>query len=796
MFKFNLISALKNIKSHGGFIALNIIGLTLGLSSCLLIILYVNFELGFDKFHKNNSNIFRVVMRQPGNQVKGSSSEWWVVSPYILKPTWENEIPEIELACRTRSRNWSFKNNDQYINEDILVVDPEFFDVFTFPLKSGNEKEVFADPYSIVISQKMALKYFGEEDPKGKTILMNDGKALKVTGVLEEMSENTHLKFDFLVSFMTLESMNGGSLLSDNWLNNSYSTYILLKKNTNLKELDTKLRKYDVAGFNEKQWSFHLQPLADIHFNRDIRGTGNKETLFILISVGFFILFITGFNYMNLYIAHYRSNIKNIAIRKFAGASRTQLIFEFLSETSLLVFISFLLTIALSWFLVPLFNDLIGEQLRFATLLNIKVMISIICIVLIMVFIAGMYPAFYLSRLQIIEGIKGGMEKFSKSAMFFRKGIMVIQFSVSILLVVGTITIYKQLKYVDHKSMGFNKENILYMRLNGIRYQDEDGSWKSRIETLKQELLKNSDIIKISGSSGVPSQIGWSNIPVWEGQADGDNPYFYRLSIDENFLDLYGIEIIQGRGFYADMTGDKDNAYILNEAAVRSLDFKDPVGSGFGFNKKLGNVVGVAKDFHFESLHKPITPLGIGFSTNDNINYLSLLISNRDIPATISYIENTWGKLTNNIALNYSFIDSHLDQLYRKDNQLAESLNYFSFIALFISCLGIFGLMSISIKERTKELGIRKVVGAPIFNLGIILLRDNFIIIGIASVVGGVLGRYIAMQWLNNFAYRISFGIDIIIISFLIAILMAVFPVSFKLRKAITNNPVQALRTD
>jgi len=796
MVTYHFKTAVNGIKRNISFSALNIIGLMLGFSSCLLITMYVNFELGFDKFHENERNIYRVVMQQPGNLVKGSSSEWWVVSPYILKPTWETELPEIQLACRTSEMFWSFKNNDQYLNEEILVIDPEFFDLFTFPLKAGNKKDALYDPYSIVISQKMALKYFGEEDPVGKSLFMNDGTVLNVTGILEKVPENSHLKFDFLVSFKTIESMNGNSLIDQNWMHNSYRTYLILKENTNLSEFDTKLTKYDVDGFNGKKWSFHVQPLADIHFNKQIRGTGDKETLYILITVGFLILCLTGFNYMNLYIAHYMSHIKNIAVRRFSGADRKQLMLQFMGESFLLVLISYLLSIVIVFLILPVFNQLTGEQIDFRSLWHFKVLASSIGIVFLMALISGMYPAYYLSGLQIIDGIKGGMEKFSKGAVTLRKGIMIIQFSISVLLLVGTITIYKQMKYVSEKSLGYKKENIISLSLEGMWYKDTDGIWKNRIETLKQELLKNSNITKIAASSGIPSKIGWSNIPVWEGQSEGDNPFFYRLSIDEDFLTLYGIEVVQGRGFSNEMSADRGNSYMLNEAAAKSLGFTNPVGSRFGFDKKLGTVVGVVKDFHFESLHKPITPLGLDFSGSDNCQFLSLALNSNNIPETMRFIEKTWSKLANNAALKYTFTDEQLEQLYIKDNQLAERLNYFSFIALFISCLGIFGLMSISIRERTKELGIRKVVGAPFKYLAWLMLKDNFAIIGIASVLGGLLGMYAANQWLRNFEYRISFGIDIIILSSLIALLMAVIPVGYRLWKAIINNPVESIRND
>lgn len=277
----------------------------------MLIILYIHSEYTFDKFHSKGSNIYRVVMHQPGNQVTGSSTDWWVVSPAILKPTWERELPEVDLVTRTTTRHWTFKHRDQYLDETILIVDPEFLEIFTFPLKAGNQANALKDPYSIIITQKMANKYFGNIDPMGETLVKNDGKQFTVTGILEKIPHNSHLQFDFLVSFHTLEIIMNKSLLNDNWLNNPYHTYMTLLENTDLEQFDTKLRKYDIVGFNNNIWSFHLQPLFDIHFNRQISGTGDKGIIFIFITTGIFILFIACFNYMNLYIVYYRTRIKD-----------------------------------------------------------------------------------------------------------------------------------------------------------------------------------------------------------------------------------------------------------------------------------------------------------------------------------------------------------------------------------------------------------------------------------------------------------------------------------------------------
>lgn len=790
-----LKTAAKGILRHKGFTMLNVTGLTLAITSCILIALYVDFELSFDKFHNNRNNIYRVVMQQPGNLVVGSSSDWWIVSPYILKPTWENEIPQIHRICRTTERNFSFLNNNQSIDEPVLVVDPEFFDIFTFPLIQGNSKKVFNDPYAVVITQKLANKYFGNNDPLGKTFTKNDGKLFHVTGVLADIPENSHLRFDMLIAFNTIEAINGKSLLSDNWLNNGYRTYLTLQNNTSPQDLDAILHKYDVEGFNKQKWSFHLQPLADIHFNKLIKGTGDKNTLFIFVSAGAFILFIAAFNAMNLYIAHYRSRSKNISIRRITGATRLQLLLQFQTESLMLVLISFSIALLLACLMLPVFNNFIGIHLSYKALFKYQALTAGVGIIILTTVIAGLYPALYLSGLQITNGIKGGIEHFSKQATFLRKAVTSIQFAIAIVLIVGTITIYRQLHYIAHKNLGYEKELILYLSLDGIWYKDTDGTWRNRTETLRNELLQNTSIIAAAGSSGIPSQIGWSNIPTWEGQTETDKPFFYRLDVDENFLKLYNINIINGKPFEAGMPYN-NNVFILNEAAVKVLQVKDPVGTPFGFENKLGTVVGVAKDFHFESLYTTVTPLAIGLTNSDHFNYLSVKIKATDIPQTIRNIEKTWARLTNNTALKYGFLDDQLAQLYLKDQHLAESMNYFSFMALLITSLGVFGLMAFSVREKTKELGIRKILGAPTLNLLQILSKDILRVIGAAVIIGSLIGWHIAQTWLNNFAYRINVNISTIIFAAITTLLLATLPISFMLLKATRTNPIHTLKTE
>ncbi|HDS07465.1 MAG TPA: FtsX-like permease family protein, partial [Bacteroides sp.] len=540
-------------------------------------------------------------------------------------------------------------------------------EIFSFPLVAGEKGSALGSPYSIVLSKKAGQRYFGEEDPLGQVMILNDGRQLTVTGILEEIPGNSHLQFDILTSFSTLESILDRSLLSENWLNNSYRTYLTLHENSDPELLDAKLRKYDLEGFNGNTWSFHMQPLFDLHFNRDTWGTGDKGTLFLFLTAGVFILFIVCFNYLNLYIAHYRTRIRDVSIRKLLGEQRPVLIRQFFSESLAIVLISYLAALLVVWLVLPMFNS-----------------------------------------------------------------------------------------------------------------------------TLERKL----DFHSVALSTGIPSMIGWSNIPVWEGKHVEDNPFFYRMIVDHDFMNLYGIQLEKGRYYQPDMKSDNGNAYIINRAAADRMGMESPIGAGFGFDGNLGTVVGLTEDFYFESLHNPITPLGIGVADEYYWQYVSLKVNSNNLSKTLGYIENVWKKYVPGIPMDYSLLEDHLDSLYREDRQLSRSMNYLSLAALFVSCLGIFGLMSLSLREKSKEISIRKVMGASGAALLSFLLRDSVRIILVSTVFGGVFGWYLSMEWLENFAFRCRFGFGAIALSALLAFFMYFFMISFRLIGAISNNPGDSLRLD
>jgi putative ABC transport system permease protein len=791
----DLLASIRFIRRHKAFAILNISGLTIGLFSCLLIILYIHSELNFDRFHENGRNIYRVVMHQPGNQVVGSSSDWWVVSPAILKPTWERELPEVGLVSRTIEKVWNFRLGDQYLSEEVLVVDPEFLEIFTFPLMSGDRTSVLAAPHSVVLSKRMAQRYFGKEDPLGRQMEMNDGTRLTVTGILRDIPGNSHLRFNILTSFPTLESVLHRSLLSENWLDNSYRTYLTLHENCFPELLDAKLRRYDIEGFNGQTWSFHLQPLYDIHFNRDIWGTGDKGTLFIFLSAGLFILFIACFNYLNLYIAHYRTRIRDVSIRKMLGANRPLLVQKFFSESLAIVLISYVVALGVVWLVLPTFNTTLEQKLDFHSVWNWQVLLVSTGLVILMAFISGVYPAVYLSRYRVAETIRGTILHLTRGGQQFRRVIVIVQFTISIALIIGSATILRQLSYAKDKDLGFLKENILYLDLINLFYA-EDFNLMSKMDLFKQELLNHPDIQAVALSTGIPSMVGWSNIPLWEGKHEEDNPFFYRMIVDFDFMDLYGIRLDKGRYFQADMRSDNGKSYIINRAAAARMDLESPIGAGFGFDGTLGTIVGLTEDFHFESLHKAIVPIGIGVTENYFWQFVSLKVNGAHMPRILDHVEEVWKKYVPDIPMNYAMLDSHLDSLYRADRQLSKSMNYLSMMALFISCLGIFGLMSLSLREKAKEISIRKVMGASGIALLNYLLRDSVRIILASGVLGGIFGWYLSRTWLDNFAFRCRFGWGVIVLSVLLALLIYLIMIGYRLFRAVSTNPVEFLRTD
>jgi ABC-type antimicrobial peptide transport system permease subunit len=453
-----------------------------------------------------------------------------------------------------------------------------------------------------------------------------------------------------------------------------------------------------------------------------------------------------------------------------------------LGESLLFTAIALVFSFIAILFILPGFNSIIGKELRFETFWNLKLLLSIAGITFLVGIISGSYPALFISSFQPVKIIKGNLKNSSRGALFFRNSLVVVQFAISIIMIICTITLYSQLNFIRDKKLGYEKEHIVSLPLRG-----------TNIETLRNELLQNPGILKVSGSSGLPTNVGWSNIPAWQGKSPDENPFFYRLNVDYDFLDIYGLEIIEGRKF-SESFNDKGKAYILNETAVKSLGFNDPVGQPFGFWKITGTVIGVVKDFHFESLHKPITPLGIGVYDRENFSYASVKIRSDSIRSALKHIEDTWEKLSPRYPFQYSFIDERLDIMYKSEQKMAESFNYFALIAIFIACLGLFGLASFIAEQKTREIGIRKVLGATASKIIVLLTKEFVFLVVLANVIAWPLAWYGMTKWLESFAYRINLQITFFIAAAVMAFVIATASVSSQFLKATKANPADCLR--
>jgi len=782
MFSNYLKIAFRLIKRKKLFSLVNLLGLTIGLTSSFLILLYVDFELNYDKFHENADNIYRVYMHQPGNLVRGSSTDLWVTTPPILKPTWEKELPEIEKIANINNFNVVFKKDELLLDETVLFADPEFLEIFTFPLVYGDPQTALNEPFSLLITERTAAKYFGKENPVGKIIPTSDEHRYKVTGVLQNIPKNSHLQFDYLGSFNTLYTISERDWKTTEWLNNGLDTYLTLGPNVDIQQFDQKLRKYDVEGFSGQIWSFHVQPLKNIHFNRATRGQGDIRYIYIFSAIGFFILLIACFNFINLSTARSATRIKEVGVRKVVGAYRFQLARQLLGESFLFTLIALILSLISVIVILPAFNTLIGKELSIHTLLNLKLLLGILGITLFVGLISGSYPALFISSFQPVRILKGHLKISSKGSLFFRNALVVVQFALSIIMIVSTITLYQQLHYIHTKELGYEKNLILTFHASGINR-----------DALKRDLLEKPEIQKVSFSSGLPTFIGWSNIPAWEGKDPNDNPFFYRLSVDYDFFDIYELEMVKGRKFSQEL-GDNSNAYILNEAAVKSIGFEDPIGQPFGFWKTSGKVVGVVKDFHFESLHKPITPLGIGILDSRYLGNVSVKISAQNISSTINHIKKAWERLRPQYPFEFSFIDQRIDEMYRTEQKMAASFNYFALIAIFIACLGLFGLASFITEQKTKEIGIRKILGATAPRIISLLTKEFILLLALANLIAWPLAWWGMNQWLKSFAYRIDLSLVSFITAALIAFLIAMLSVSSQFTRATRVNPVDSLR--
>ncbi|MBV9962629.1 MAG: ABC transporter permease [Parafilimonas sp.] len=797
--------ALRNLWKNKAFSAINIVGLATGLAVCLLIVLYVVDELSYDKWNKNADRIYRL----DADIYFNNTSAIFAVAPDPLAPTLKRDFPDIEEAVRINNQSDILvkKDNQNVQDHRAAFADSTFFKVFTVPMIHGNPETALKEPNSIVIDETTAKKYFNSTDVLGKTLVVDNTNYCKITGVIKDIPKQSHFHFHFIRPKI--------GNVNDSWLSNNTFNYVMVRPGVTQeklqKDVDATVNNYlgkeleaqlhaSLKDLTQKggHFIYNAMPLTDIHLNSnksyEIEANRDITYVYIFSVIAVFILLIACVNFMNLSTARSANRAKEVGIRKVAGSLRTHLITQFLTESVLLSFFSLILAIGIAALLLPLFNQLAQKEMSVATLFSTWFFPVMIGLVLVVGCVAGSYPAFYLSAFKPIDVLKGKIAKGFKSS-WLRSGLVVFQFTISIILIIGTIVIYNQLDYIRSKKIGYDRDQVFV--LHNAWYLDK------QIHTFRNELLNIPGISNATISGDLPTSPDFDN-EGWFRDATMDPAKAVVLTnfyVDENYVPTLGMQMAQGRNFSKDFPTDSVGV-IINEAAVKVLGLKDPLKEVLyrpNFNGSINgsiayHIVGVVKDFNFSSMHKNVGPLII--QEGENWGAIAVRINAKNIPSVINSIQAKWNGITSGQPFNYTFMDADFNNIYTSEQQTGKLFITFAVFAIFIGCLGLFGLVTYAAEQRTKEIGVRKVLGASVSGIVTMLSKDFAKLVLIASVIAFPLAWWMMHQWLQGFAYRVSISYWIFIVAGIVAIVIALLTVSLQAMKAALANPVKSLRTE
>ena len=780
MFKSYLKMTVRIFRRHKVYSFINIAGLSLGMTVCVLILLWVRSELSFDRFHKNADRIFRVVRVWPTENAYGPEG------PGPLGPALKADYPEIiNMARLFPPPERPLRYEDKVFHVKALGVDPSFLDIFSFPIVRGNNKTSFEDPNFILLTEETAKKYFGDEDPIGKVVRYewwSRWLEFHVTGIIGDVPSNSHLQFDALIPF---DFVTASGMTIDTWGAIAYHAYVQLEGNTDYQVLNTKIKGVMKKYAPDSTAEIHLEPLTRIHLY-DYFGGGPITYIYIFSIIGVLILIIACINFMNLSTARSITRAKEVGIRKVIGSSRRQLIQQFFGESIVLSILALGMALVLAKLLLPSVNRVIG------TSINAEFSPSIIPILigsaLLTGFVAGSYPAFLLSGFQPVSAIKGTDQLTSRRSSL-RRILVIAQFVISIVLIICITFIYKQLDFIRNRELGFQKTHILTLTMGG--------SFWDKYETIKNELLSNPRIQSMTQTNfSFPSGYGTDHV-WWEGKEDNENVFMSIHSVDFDFQKTFDIEMVEGRFFSRDFPTDVGESFILNEKAVEFMGLESPVGKAFScqipFVEGKGKIIGVVKDFHFQSLHREIQPLIIMFHPYW-LSHCHFKISSEDIPATLAFIDLKLKEFIPEFPFELRFLEEDIDRLYGTEQRIGILIRYGTILAVFVACLGLFGLATFSAEQRTKEIGIRKVLGASVSGLVFLFSKEFAKWVLLANAIAWPVSYFVMRKWMQSFAYRIALGWEVFVFSAGLALMIALLTVSYQAVKAATSNPVDSLR--
>ncbi len=779
MYKHYLKTGLRNIHKYKGSSFINISGLAVGIACCLLIISLTRYELSFDRFHKNAQEICRVIseFHSPGGEINFTTTNQAPLAELL-----KERYPEIVNSARVVNFYFRLGKPGSMFKENVYCVDPSFLEIFTFSFIQGDPVTALANPESIVLTESLARKHFQNENPMGKIIIAGQRTPFIISGIIKDIPNNSHIDIDAIIPMAFAANLGWYKL--NEWGGFNFKTYLQLQKGIFYKDVELRIKNVLRDFFPESRTTLQLQPLTQIHLYA-LGGGGLIKYIYIFSALAILILIVASINYMNLYTSRSLVRAREVSMRKVVGAKRRQIIWQFFTESLFLTLIAAILAVLLTFVFLPAFRRL--TEIEIELTYSLWTFVLILVIFIFTGFLSGGYPAFILSAFKPVKVMKGIFYS-EREGTLSRKIIVIFQFAISVLLIISTYVINEQLHLIYSQNLGYDKRNIICL--------DDLGGIAEKYSTVKNSLLTNPNVLGVTildSFLDVINSSATSDVIRWEGQSANESiPWLVVKGVDSDFQKTFGIEMSEGRFFSDEFPSDKTEGMVINEAAVMAMNMDSPVGKKFHFWDFDGRIIGVIKDFHFQSLHKQIEPMVM--KTGINLQKIAIRIKPDDRMATIKFIESHIKKIVPDYTFEYEFLDQKLSRLYKAEQRMKNITQATSVLAIFISCLGIFGMASFTVERRTKEIGIRKVLGASIQRIFMLLTWEFTKWIIVASIIAWPIAYYFINKWLQNFAYRIDLSLWIFILSGLVTLCIALLAISYQSIRAALTNPINSLR--
>jgi len=772
MFKNYVLIALRNIYKYKGYSFIKIFGLAVGMACCILIFLWVQNEMGFDRFHEKSDRLYRVISHM--------DEKWSSSSPWMLPVMLKKDFPEIEKSTTFNNRTMLIHYADKTFYESIGFVAPDFLEMFSFPLIDGEPNTALAALNSVLVSEETAQKYFGGEKALGQTITMNNSQQLTITGVFKNIPAKSSFQFDLLAPIRLF-----GEDRIQTWYLET-SAYVLVKENTSVDDLKAKIAgttmKYD-KRIKDKIIKNDLQALTHIHLY-GLNDIGSILYVYIFSIIAAIVLIIACINFINLTTAKATNRAREVGMRKVVGASRIKIAQQFFGESFLLSIVAMIFSILMVEFFLPTFNNLTRTQLSFNLFQNSFVIIALLSIVLVVGILSGSYPALLLSSFKPIKVLQESVASGVKNPLF-RRVLVIFQFAITVILIISSIVIKRQLDYIHNKDLGFNRNHVIRLSINS--------DIRNNYDTFKERLLQNPNILNVTAANNTPTNVGNINPVYWEGRGPDQYETMNFVTVDYDYFETFEMEMAKGRSFSRDFSTDNQN-YIINQAAVEFSKLDEPIGKNFSIWTNEGQIVGVVKNIHSRSLHNEMVPIVFALTKNWPHTNVFIRLNPNEVQNTITSIEKVWQEYAGTFPFVFEFLSDVFEQQYQFDQQVGKLFAYFTFLAIFISCLGLLGLAAFTAEQRTKEIGIRKVLGASISNIITLISREFLILLIVANVIAWPIAYFIMNKMMNNYAYRTDLALWVFFASGMLALFIATFAVGFQAIRAARTNPAKSLK--